>query len=70
MKVTLEFTLPDEQEELNTALDANKYAIALHDIYTNLRSIWKYEELSETEAKLIDRVRQIYADATVDLKDV
>ena len=49
MKATLEFTLPDEREEFETAVHAQDYAGALHDVREALRSKAKYEcEAPET----------------------
>ena len=59
MKATLEFNLPEEQEEYENAVRAPKLKTALWNIVQSLRSIDKYEELSDGERKMIVRVREI-----------
>ena len=41
-KARLEFTLPEEQEEFDAAVNVGKYQSALNDIYNFLRADSKY----------------------------
>jgi len=42
MKATLEFNLPDDQEDFNIALDGSKWALSMWRINAFLRSEIKY----------------------------
>jgi hypothetical protein len=59
--VTLTFTLPDELEDLDQALNAHKkcedYNRVLHELWTKLRNKLKYEELTEAETGVYEKVR-------------
>ncbi len=44
MKATLEFNLPDEQEEFNQATKASAYISVLCDYANALRSVYKYSQ--------------------------
>ena len=57
MKATLEFNLPDDQHEFDLAIQGSKMYSALWDISQELRRLWKYEELSEEEWKMVERIR-------------
>ena len=57
MKATLEFNLPDDQNEFDLAVQSGNMYAALWDISQELRTLWKYEELSEEEWKMVDKIR-------------
>ena len=57
MKATLEFNLPDDQHEFDLAVQGGKMYSALWDISQDLRKLWKYEELSEEEWNMVERIR-------------
>lgn len=58
MKAILEFNLPDDQHEFELATQgANMYS-ALWDISQELRTMTKYEELSEAEWDIAERIRE------------
>ena len=57
MKATLEFNLPDDQNEFDLAVQGSKMYLALWDISKELRTLWKYEELSEEEWNMVERIR-------------
>ena len=57
MKARLTFNLPDDQAEFDFAMQGSKMYSALWDISQELRKIWKYEELSEEEFKIVERIR-------------
>ena len=57
MKAKLTFNLPDDQHEFDIAIQGSKMYSALWDISQELRTLWKYEELSEEEWKMVERIR-------------
>lgn len=57
-KVTLEFNLPEEQEEFKTAASAGDMSQVLWDFSDFLRGKIKYEELSEAEYAIYEAVRE------------
>lgn len=52
MKSTLEFNLPEEDEEFRTALDGHKFRHILSDLNEHLRSIMKYSSETYTQDQL------------------
>ena len=57
MKATLKFNLPEDQAEFDFAVQGSKMYSALWDISQELRAIWKHEELSDEEFKMVERIR-------------
>lgn len=57
MKAKLTFNLPEDQAEFDLAIQGGKMYSALWDISQELRAIWKYEELSDEEFKMVERIR-------------
>ena len=57
MKATLKFNLPEDQAEFDLAVQGSKMYSALWDISQELRAIWKHEELSDEEFKMVERIR-------------
>jgi len=59
MKVTLEFELPDEQSDFDSAMNGYKWELAVWDMNQYLRSVIKYapDETSEEVFKALDKVR-------------
>jgi hypothetical protein len=58
MKAVLEFTLPEEREEHETALNGPKYRAVLSDLSQFLRSKLKYETLTQEQAAAYEDVRR------------
>ena len=58
MKVTIEYNLPDDQFEFESAVKSNKMFFALIEIKDELRSIWKYEELKKNQFEMVERIRE------------
>ena len=56
MKATLQYDLPEDQEELKDALNAHRYTTALWNIKQEVRRIWKYEELPEEAYAVVDKI--------------
>lgn len=57
-KHIIEFNLPEEQEELDTTLNASKYYICLWDMQEYFRTQVKYENLTEEEIKVFEKIRE------------
>ena len=57
MKAILEFNLPEDQIEFDFATQGSNMHSALWDISQELRTLWKYEELSDQEWKMVERIR-------------
>ena len=60
MKAILEFNLPEEDAEFYCATKGTAMLNALWEIQTNLRTIWKYEELTEGQFEMIERIRDSF----------
>ena len=58
MKATIEYNLPDDQFEFDSAVKSMKMFFALIEIKDELRSIWKYEELKENQFEMVERIRE------------
>lgn len=71
MKAKLTFNLPEEQHEWENAMRADAMFCALWDVSQELRTLWKYEELSEEEWKMVERIRdkfhEILSDHNINL---
>lgn len=66
MKATLEFNLPEENEEFEMKINAGKYYCALEDLREFLRSKLKHGDLPpETEA-VYEEVREKFYDVLKD----
>ncbi len=58
MKATLEFNLPDEQEEYSMAIDGGKYRAAVDEVYSWIRSQLKYNDLlTEPQSEILESLR-------------
>jgi hypothetical protein len=57
MKATLKFNLPEDQAEFDFAVQGSKMYSALWDISQELRALWKYEELTDEEFKIVEKIR-------------
>lgn len=55
MKAILEFNLPEDAEEHNTALRAGQYYSTLDDLRNLVRKYNKYVELTDEQAKIIEK---------------
>ena len=62
MKATLEFNLPDEEAEYYCAMKGQAMLNALFEINSELRKLWKYEELNEDESNMVERIREQFFD--------
>ena len=57
IKAILTFDLPEAETELRFALDGLKWWCVVWDIDQELRSLYKYGELSNKEADRIEKLR-------------
>ena len=57
MKAKLTFNLPEDKYEWENAMRADAMFCALWDLSQELRTLWKYEELSEEEWNMVERIR-------------
>jgi hypothetical protein len=62
MKAKLTFNLPEDQAEFDFAVQGGNMYSALHEISQELRTLWKYEELSEQEWNMVERIRDKFYD--------
>jgi hypothetical protein len=60
MKATIEFNLPDEDAEFYCATKGTAMLNALWEINTELRTLWKYEELTDEQFKMVERIRDSF----------
>lgn len=68
-KAVLEFKLPEEQEEFKTAMNAVNMSLTLSEFSLFLRSKLKYEDLSESDYKIYESIREKFFEI-VDNNDV
>ncbi|NDD53354.1 hypothetical protein EBZ39_05690 [bacterium] len=57
MKVTLEFNLPEDQEEFDIHRQAMDFYVVLSDLDRELRAKLKYQNLTKAETKVFQEVR-------------
>lgn len=57
MKAMLRFTLPEESEEHQTALDGWRWRAVVEELDNHLRNKLKYEDLTEEDDELYQSVR-------------
>lgn len=55
MKAILEFNLPEESDNFETASNATKYRAILSDLYGWLRSKTKYEDIESIEVEQVKK---------------
>jgi hypothetical protein len=60
MKATLEFNLPDEEAEYYCATKGQAMLNVLWEMQQELRTLWKYEELSNEEQLIVERIRETF----------
>lgn len=60
MKVTIEYTLPEEREEMEQAVKGHEYAAALYELDQKLRSLIKHDNsLSEAHLTAYQHARDM-----------
>ena len=60
MKATLEFNLPDEEAEYYCATKGQAMLNVLWEMQSELRKLWKYEELNADEQLIVERIRETF----------
>lgn len=56
MKAILEFNLPDDEEGFSNAVKGAEYKTSLYEIRDYVRAIWKYQDLTEDQYKIVDEI--------------
>jgi len=59
MKAILEFNLPEDSCEFNSAKNGVEYQIILQELDEQMRTKLKYTELSKKEAILLESLREL-----------
>lgn len=65
MKLTIEYSLPDEEEEMKLMMNAGKYLIALSNMKAKLRTMNKYgfgDEI-KTPDEMLEHVTNFFYEA-------
>jgi hypothetical protein len=62
MKATLEFNLPDDEYKFHAAVNGDKYLLALECIRSEVRTIYKYSELTDVEHQIVERIYSMIND--------
>lgn len=57
-RVSLEFDLPEEQEEFDLAYHGARLSVIIEDLDNYLRNRMKYDELDEAQYEVYDTVRR------------
>jgi len=59
MKATLEFNIPEDNEEFNRAVKSADYYVCLFDLFQYLKREIKYnQQLSDIERNTFERIRE------------
>jgi len=58
MKATLTFDLTDDQHSFDCAINGKKYYDLVDEIKQHLRSLEKYQDLTEEQYEIIGKVRE------------
>lgn len=66
MKAILEFNLPEEQAEHYCAIKGADMLNALFDMRLKLRAMLKYEELSDEQYEIVQRIQSYLIDSLDD----
>lgn len=60
MKATIEFNLPEDDAEFYCATKGTAMLNVLWEIQQELRQLWKYEELTDEQFKMVERIRDSF----------
>jgi hypothetical protein len=58
MKATLTFNLTDDQHSFDCAINGKKYYDILDEVRQHLRSLEKYQDLTEEQYDLVGKMRE------------
>ncbi len=71
MEAVLKFNLPDDKDEFTAAIKGKDYWLALWDIYSYLRQLWKYgEEENVSIEEVYNKFFEILEDRNVSIDDL
>ena len=59
MKAILEFNLPEDGDDFRYAINGEEYYHALNNIREDVRQIWKYQQLTDEQYKIVDEIYQM-----------
>jgi hypothetical protein len=62
MKVTLEFNLPEDQDDYDLHKDAFEFFKLIHELNQELRKKLKYAELSDEEYNAYEKINEFVAE--------
>jgi hypothetical protein len=62
MKSTLEFNFPEDEYKFHAAVNGDKYLTALECIRSEVRTIYKYSELTDAEHQIVERIYSMIND--------
>lgn len=65
MKATIEFNLPEDQNEFELMNDAPKMFCALLEIERMLRRWYKYETLNQSQYDIVEKIRDEFNDIII-----
>lgn len=60
MKATLEFNLPEDDAEFYCATKGTAMLNALWEMKQELRTLYKYSELTDEQFKMVERIRDSF----------
>ena len=60
MKATLEFNLPEDDAEFYCATKGSAMLNVLWELQVELRKLYKYEELTDEQFKMVERIRDSF----------
>lgn len=68
-KLTLEFSMPEDTQEFNDAMNGPRFASASHEMYSFLRDMRKHrDDLNEDQLKVVheitDKFNELFAEIT------
>jgi hypothetical protein len=66
MKATLTFDLRDDQHAFDCAINGMKYFDMIDEVRQHLRSLEKYQDLTEDQYELVGKMRQWLATELVE----
>jgi SMC interacting uncharacterized protein involved in chromosome segregation len=66
LKVILEFTLPEEKEEYDLAMNGHVYKRAIDEFDEKLRQLWKYQDQKSID---IQEARKMLHEIVEEMKD-
>ena len=66
MKATLTFDLKEDQHEFDCAVNGMKYHDTLYEVQQHLRSLEKYQDLTQEQYDIVGKIREWLASELLD----